>query len=95
VNEFPEAPPESPQSNIAAIAIIGFMAGLLLWLGAACLVLGSGDGDGSGLTPPTISTPPAATAAPTSPPDRTNCDEIRNTEYRSDAERQWFLANCS
>jgi lipoprotein-anchoring transpeptidase ErfK/SrfK len=26
--------------------------------------------------------------------DRSSCAEIRGTEYRSDAEQQWFLANC-
>lgn len=29
------------------------------------------------------------------PSDRTNCDAIRGTDYRSDAEREWFLGNCS
>ena len=28
------------------------------------------------------------------PSDRYNCSEIRGTAYRSEAERQWFLANC-
>jgi predicted secreted Zn-dependent protease len=38
----------------------------------------------------------AATAvpAPTSLPDRTSCAEIRDTPYRSDAERAFFLTNC-
>jgi hypothetical protein len=27
-------------------------------------------------------------------PDRTSCDEIRGTPYRSAAERDFFLANC-
>ena len=26
--------------------------------------------------------------------DRTNCDEMRGTQYRSEAERSFFLANC-
>jgi lipoprotein-anchoring transpeptidase ErfK/SrfK len=26
--------------------------------------------------------------------DRSNCAEIRGTEYRSDGEREWFIANC-
>ncbi len=35
-------------------------------------------------------------ASPTTkrPPDRTDCQEIRDTAYRSPAEREWFLANC-
>jgi len=28
-------------------------------------------------------------------PDRTNCDEIRGTPYRSPNERQWYLGNCA
>lgn len=54
--------------------------------------------------------PPTATAVPPTPvpppppapplervvlPDRTNCAEIRGTDYRSATERLWFLANCS
>jgi hypothetical protein len=27
-------------------------------------------------------------------PDRSNCDEIRGTSYRSNNERAWFLTNC-
>ncbi len=33
-----------------------------------------------------------ATEAPVT--NRLNCDEIRGTKFLSDAERQWFLANC-
>ncbi len=36
-----------------------------------------------------------ATAAPVlAEPDRTSCEAVRGTTYRSDAERTWFLANC-
>jgi hypothetical protein len=28
-------------------------------------------------------------------PDRFDCNEIRGTEYESDSERAWFLANCT
>jgi hypothetical protein len=34
--------------------------------------------------------PPTATAGP----DRTSCDEIRGTPYRSESERRWYLDNC-
>jgi len=92
----PEQPPEREPPNVAAIAIIGFMAGLVIWLGGACLVLGAG-GDDSGprFAPRTVSTAPAARVTATRLPDRTNCAEIRGTDYRSDSERTWFLANCS
>jgi hypothetical protein len=34
--------------------------------------------------------------APTQPPgDREDCAEILDTAFRSDAEREWFAANCS
>lgn len=36
-------------------------------------------------------TAPTATALP----DRTNCNDIRGTDYRSNAERTWFQQNCS
>lgn len=44
-------------------------------------------------TPTTIS---SVLAAPTPSPltDRTDCDEVRGTDYRSPTEREWFLANC-
>lgn len=39
---------------------------------------------------------PAANVAPveSAPPDRTQCADVRGTPYRSDTEREWFLANC-
>jgi hypothetical protein len=36
---------------------------------------------------------PQATATPL--PDRTSCEEIRGTQYRSVTEREFFLANCT
>jgi hypothetical protein len=40
--------------------------------------------------------PPTATLEPepTPLPERTSCEEIRGTEYRSEQERQFFIANC-
>ncbi|HEU0073116.1 MAG TPA: DUF922 domain-containing protein [Dehalococcoidia bacterium] len=40
---------------------------------------------------PAATTPAEATIPP---PDRTSCDEIRGTPYRSNAERQFFLESC-
>jgi hypothetical protein len=37
---------------------------------------------------------PAATTVPGALGDRTSCDQIRGTAYRSEAERIWFTANC-
>jgi hypothetical protein len=39
--------------------------------------------------------PPPPPTAPTEPPVRTNCDLIKATGYQSDAERNYFLANCT
>lgn len=36
----------------------------------------------------------ATSVSAQTPPDRTSCNSIRGTDYRSDAERRWFLANC-
>ncbi len=96
--EPPQALPEAQTPNVATIAILGFMAGLILWVGGACLFLGSGgggDGGSSGLQPGIVATPRSATATPARLADRTTCAEIRGTDYRSTTERQWFLANCS
>jgi hypothetical protein len=38
--------------------------------------------------------PPGQLAPALQAGDRTNCDEIRGTVYRSDAERVWFVRNC-
>src|SRR5688572_16710767 len=40
---------------------------------------------------PTPEPPPAPFVAP----DRTSCAEITGTTYRSEAEREWFIANCT
>lgn len=93
---YPEDEAEEQRTNVATIAIIGFMAGLVLWMGAACLVLGSGgDGSPSSASPGAVSTPRGAAPTATAAAFRTDCAAIRGTDYRSEAERQWFLANCS
>ena len=38
--------------------------------------------------------PPTKPPAATKLPDRNDCDAMRGTDYRSPAERDWFLANC-
>lgn len=43
-------------------------------------------------TPPQLE--PESRPPPTPLPDRANCAEISGTEYRSPAERQWYLDNC-
>jgi hypothetical protein len=83
--------------SLKTIGIIAFVFGVFLHGCVALSIL-----DDSGL--PTESDRPAvvvtstavpqATAAPTTLPDRTSCDEIRGTEYRSEAERDFFRRNC-
>ena len=47
-------------------------------------------------TPPPTPTPePTAVPEPTPIPDRTVCAEIAGTEYRSAAERAWYVTNCT
>jgi ABC-type transport system substrate-binding protein len=48
-------------------------------------------------TPTRVAATPATTPTPgpTKQPDRTSCAAIRGTDYRSDTERAYFLANCS
>jgi hypothetical protein len=98
-------PPAPPPPNPARVAIWSFVAGVIIWVGGACLFL-----RGGGSTPPvsliptsapgnpvTISTQPPGTRVPatgTALADRRSCDEIRGTDYRSAAERQFFLQNC-
>jgi len=85
-------------------AIIGFAIGILFH---ACVIFAVLD-DGSSAGTSTAGTGgepnlpreevTLPTATPTQDPtaDRTDCNAIRATgDYRSDAERAWFLANCT
>ena len=42
----------------------------------------------------TATSPPTPTPTPTPKPDRSSCDQIRGTDYRSVSEREWFLDQC-
>ncbi len=47
------------------------------------------------ITPQATSTPKAMPPTGTpKPPNREDCDEIQDTAYQSDDERDWFMANC-
>jgi hypothetical protein len=54
-------------------------------------------GAGGGTAPPTatLETAPIGSSTATPVPDRTSCDDIRGTEYRSATEREFFLQNCT
>jgi predicted secreted Zn-dependent protease len=83
---------------LGAIVIAGVVA--------AALVLGS-DGEATEQATPAaqpvveISVAPRPTASPTPRPgptplaDRSDCAAIKGTAYRSDAEREYYLANCT
>jgi hypothetical protein len=67
---------------------------------------GTREDGGADATPPSpaaeatgASPAPAATPSPALSPTalahRTSCDAIRTTQYQSEAEKQWFIANCT
>jgi hypothetical protein len=81
------------------IAIVAFVFGVLLNGYIALSILD--DGGSSSASPVEenpIVVPSNPTAVPTATqtplPDRTDCDEIRGTDYRSATEREFYLANC-
>jgi predicted secreted Zn-dependent protease len=94
--------------NSAQLAIT--LVAVLVLGGAAIGVLVVGGGGSSSQTTVVatqVSATPAPPAAPTDVPptpeaaataevlpDRTGCDEIRGTDYRSESERAFFLGNC-
>jgi hypothetical protein len=84
---------------VAAIAMVAFVFGVLLNGYIALSVLDSDSSAAtSGSDDPIIvpSNPTAEPTATTTPlPDRTDCEEIRGTDYHSAAEREFFLANCT
>src|SRR3972149_5195906 len=73
-------------------AIAAFLIGVALHACVALTILDDGKSSG----PPLQVAPvvPTATATPSGPPDRTSCEEIRNTDYRSTTERDWFRSHC-
>ncbi len=95
-------PPQNAGSlpKLSTVAALAFLVGLALWGSIACLMLGAGGGGGSNGVKAPAAAPNATsqagktTAATTPLPDRHDCNEIRGTQYRSDAERDFFQANC-
>lgn len=82
--------------KLGQLAVIGIVVGILLHVCAAYAILGGSD-EPPRLAPVRQETVAAQqqTPVPSVLPDRRDCNAIRNTEYRSAAERQWFLANCT
>jgi hypothetical protein len=90
--------PAGSGANVALIAVIAFVFGVLLNGYIALSVLDNGSSTPTPSEQAPIIVPAGPTTVPTATltpqPDRTNCDEIRGTDYRSGAEREFFLANC-
>ena len=105
VQDSPEEQPEETAAvqrqfrwDLKQVAVAGFLAGVFLH---ACVIMSVLDaGNGGGISDdvevrPVGTAGPSPLATPTVLADRTNCAEIRGTDYRSQSERQWFIANCS
>jgi Sortase domain len=45
--------------------------------------------------PPTLTPVPTEVGEVVDPKNRKDCDAIRGTDYKSPAEREWYLANCA
>lgn len=87
--------------SLAQLAGVAFVIGVLFHVCVVYAVLDDGSGSSSAEGQPAIiatavaTTVRLATATPNPTGDRTSCAEIRSTDYRSPAEREWFLRNCS
>lgn len=94
-----EDTPTGYGDNVALIAVIAFVFGVFLNGYIALSVLNDSSGSGSPAANDAPEIVPAAatavaTATATPLPDRTSCAEIAGTEYRSGAEREFYLTNC-
>lgn len=93
--------------SLMAIGLIAFVFGVAMHYWVATTVLdSSSEAAESSNVPEATATPGTTTAAtatptvqaqatPTPLPDRTSCEEIRGTQYRSVTEREFFLENCT
>lgn len=88
-----------PRGNsVALVAGMAFVFGVMLH-GCVALSLLDEDEGGAAIADDAPVVAPAVPTAEPSPtpsplPDRTDCEEIRGTDYRSGSEREFFLANC-
>jgi hypothetical protein len=81
--------------QLGLIAIAAFVVGVLLHACVFAAVLNNnGDDRSKNDDPARIVAAPTPVPTAVRLPDRTSCDEIRGTDYRSEAERQWFRSNC-
>jgi hypothetical protein len=95
---YREAAPRGSGDGAAIVAVIAFVIGVALNGYIALSILDDGESSASPasqdpiIVPADPTTEPTATVTPL--PDRTDCEEIRGTDYRSGAEREFFLENC-
>ena len=99
-------PPRQPRAvrgqsggevSLKTIGIIAFVFGVFLHGCVALSVLNDEGLPTEDHLPNAVATStavPQGTVVPTALPDRTSCDEIRGTDYRSEAERDFFRRNC-
>jgi hypothetical protein len=91
--------------KLPQIAIVGFLIGILFHACVVFAILDDGSGgasssgstNGGGTTQQEQQVADEPTVTPTLDPkaDRKDCNAIRaDPNYRSEAERQWFLTNC-
>ena len=81
--------------DIRLLAVLGFVVGIIFHVWVVFAVLeDSSEPDLPSLIPNATIEAVTPTPAPTVLPDRTDCEEIRGTQYRSPSERQYFLETC-
>jgi hypothetical protein len=93
-------------ASLLLIGVVAFIFGVALHVYVVKSVLDSGSSSNDNAPTPvtqqqvaeaTATQGPAAaeaTVTTTALPDRTSCEEIRGTSYRSTAEREFFLTHC-
>jgi hypothetical protein len=87
--------------GMTKVALVAFVFGIFLHVAVIYAVLGESKGRSNDVARPLPaaggSQPAVAVVTPTPirSSDRTSCDSIRGTDYRSETERLWFKANCS
>lgn len=92
------SPSSGSNDAVAIIALVAFIVGVLLNGYIAFSILDD-ESTASSVNEEPIIVPAAPTTEPTPTitplPDRTDCEEIRGTDYHSAEEREFFLANCT
>ena len=91
-------------ASLLVIGIAAFVFGVAMHFWVATSILeDDGEAEQSNTIAATATPEDGLTVTPTAGPratetplpDRTNCDEIRGTQYRSVSEREFFLENCT